>query len=320
MLESIIHYASRVAMDIEGLGEKQIEQLYSIGYLTDATDIYLLKNYEKDLLQLERFGDKKVKNLLNAIENSKTESFDKFIFGLGIRHIGSKAAKSLAKRYNTIYELSQATYEELISIEDFAKVQLKVGEIIAAQKHENAQNLLVLKVKIGEEITVKTWPLAPKHYTADRDFEGYDENGEKVFKATTAWSLIDLDKRCLCSTDCIKGLKIEYHDKRAFKSNEFNRFKLDDSFNLEYSKSIRISDLDVNNHVNNTNYLNYGLDCLNKTSYSEGIKLVEIRFSEELRYKDEVDLYYKNQDNKHYVVGKKNGGESAFYIYVETGV
>ena len=72
ILEGIIHFASRVAMDIEGLGEKQIEQLYSIGYLTDATDIYLLKNYEKDLLQLERFGDKKVKNLLTAIENSKT--------------------------------------------------------------------------------------------------------------------------------------------------------------------------------------------------------------------------------------------------------
>lgn len=69
-------------MDIEGLGEKQIEQLYSMGYLTDATDIYLLKNYEKDLLALERFGQKKVDNLLEAIEKSKQNSLDKFILVL----------------------------------------------------------------------------------------------------------------------------------------------------------------------------------------------------------------------------------------------
>ena len=125
ILEGIIHFASRVAMDIEGLGEKQIEQLYSIGYITDATDIYLLKNYQKDLLQLERFGDKKVENLLNAIEKSKTNDFDKFIFGLGIRHIGAKAAKSLAKKYKTIHELVNATYDELICIEDFGEVMVK---------------------------------------------------------------------------------------------------------------------------------------------------------------------------------------------------
>ncbi len=125
ILEGIIHFASRAAMDIEGLGEKQIEQLYSVGYLTDASDIYLLKNYQKDLLQLERFGDKKVDNLLNAIEKSKTNEFDKFIFGLGIRHIGAKAAKNLAKRYLDIYSLVNATYEELISIEDFGEVMAK---------------------------------------------------------------------------------------------------------------------------------------------------------------------------------------------------
>lgn len=125
ILEGIIHFASRVAMDIDGLGEKQIEQLYSVGYITDASDIYLLKNYQKDLLQLERFGDKKVENLLNAIEQSKTNDFDKFIFGLGIRHIGAKAAKSLAKRYATIQDLVNVTYDELIAIEDFGEVMAR---------------------------------------------------------------------------------------------------------------------------------------------------------------------------------------------------
>lgn len=125
ILEGIIHFASRVAMDIDGLGEKQIEQLYSVGYITDASDIYLLKNYQKDLLQLERFGDKKVENLLNAIEQSKTNDFDKFIFGLGIRHIGAKAAKSLAKRYATIQDLVNVTYDELIAIEDFGEIMAR---------------------------------------------------------------------------------------------------------------------------------------------------------------------------------------------------
>lgn len=125
ILEGIIHFASRQAMDIEGLGEKQIEQLYDIGYLTDATDIYLLKNYQKDLLQLERFGTKKVENLLNAIENSKQNDFDKFIFGLGIRHIGAKAAKQLARKYQNINEFVNATYDQLINIDDFGEVMAK---------------------------------------------------------------------------------------------------------------------------------------------------------------------------------------------------
>lgn len=125
ILEGIIHFASRDAMDIEGLGEKQIEQLYSLGYLEDATDIYLLKNYEKDLLALERFGQKKVNNLLNAIEKSKNNSLDKFIFGLGIRHIGSKAAKTLAKRFESIVELSKAGYDELLTLTDFGIVMVE---------------------------------------------------------------------------------------------------------------------------------------------------------------------------------------------------
>lgn len=197
-------------------------------------------------------------------------------------------------------------------------------KVLSSQGKAWVLNKIKLKfyraIKIDEKISVKTWPLAPKHYTADRDFEGYDEQGEKVFKATSVWNLIDLEKRCLCSTDAIKNLKVSYHEKRAFKSLEFNRFKMDDDFKEEYSKSIRISDLDLLNHVNNTNYLNYALDCLTKTSYSEGIKAVEIRFSEELRYKDTVVLYYKKQDKKHFVIGKKSTGEVAFYVYVETGL
>lgn len=125
ILEGIIHFASKPAMDIDGLGEKQIEQLYQMGYLTDATDIYLLKNYQEELLTIERFGKKKVENLLKAIEDSKNNSLDRFIFGLGIRFIGAKAAKVLVKTYDSIEDVSKARYEELLALDDFGEVMAK---------------------------------------------------------------------------------------------------------------------------------------------------------------------------------------------------
>ncbi len=139
ILEGIIHFASRVAMDIEGLGEKQIEQLYSLGYLNDISDIYTLKDYQKELLALERFGKKKVDNLLNAIENSKNNSLDQLIFGLGIHYIGAKASKALAKRYYSIDELKKATFEELLTIEDF-------GDVMANSIVEYFQNEIHLEL------------------------------------------------------------------------------------------------------------------------------------------------------------------------------
>lgn len=140
ILEGIIHFASRVAMDIEGLGEKQIEQLYSLGYLKDASDIYLLKNYQEELLQLERFGKQKVTNLINAIEKSKNQTLDKFIFGLGIRFVGAKVAKILAKKYKSLDNLRNAEVEELIDIYD-------IGEAIAKSIIEyfnNPKNQILL--------------------------------------------------------------------------------------------------------------------------------------------------------------------------------
>lgn len=174
-------------------------------------------------------------------------------------------------------------------------------------------------IKVGEKISLTTWPLAPKHFSADRDFLAVDQNQEVIFKATSVWSLIDLNKRTLCSTDVIKNLNVSYHDKRAFERADFNRFKLDDSFINSYTKTIKISDLDVNNHVNNTNYLSYALDCLDIESYSKHIKCVEIRFSEELLFGDKIDLLYKKENQNHYVIGKKSTGEIAFYVFVSTG-
>ena len=140
ILEGIIHFASRVAMDIEGLGEKQIEQLYLLGYLKDASDIYLLKNYQEELLQLERFGKQKVTNLINAIEKSKNQTLDKFIFGLGIRFVGAKVAKILAKKYKSIDNLRNAKIEELISIYDIGEA---IGKSII-EYFDNPKNQILL--------------------------------------------------------------------------------------------------------------------------------------------------------------------------------
>lgn len=122
ILEGIIHFASRVAMDIDGLGDKQIETLYNLGYIKDSADIYNLYKYEEEIINIDRFGKKKVENLLSAIEESKTNTLDKFIFGLGIRFVGAKASKNLAKIYSTIEELQNASIEELQNIDDIGVV------------------------------------------------------------------------------------------------------------------------------------------------------------------------------------------------------
>ena len=144
ILEQLIHFASRQAMDIEGLGEKQMELLYNLGYIKDVSDIYLLKNYYYDLLALDGYGDQKIKNLDKAIEKSKENTLDQLIFGLGIKHVGQKASKNLAKIYHSIDELKNAKVEELITIDD-------IGQIMAESIREyfdNPKNIeLIEKLK-----------------------------------------------------------------------------------------------------------------------------------------------------------------------------
>ncbi|MBT2657493.1 NAD-dependent DNA ligase LigA [Bacillus sp. ISL-18] len=114
--EGLIHFVSRDAMNIEGLGEKVISQLFAVKLIGDVADIYKLTH--EQLLALERMGEKSVTNLLKAIEASKGNSLEKLLFGLGIRHVGAKAAKTLAQQFITMEKLAQASKEELISINE----------------------------------------------------------------------------------------------------------------------------------------------------------------------------------------------------------
>ena len=123
-IESLIHFASRNAMNIDGLGDEIIEDFYNEGFIRTIPDFYHLNDHKEDIIELEGYGLKKVTNLLLAIEESKQNSVERLIFGLGIPGIGAKNAKLLASVFKDIHTLSNATYEDLVSIRD-------IGDILA---------------------------------------------------------------------------------------------------------------------------------------------------------------------------------------------
>ena len=114
--EAIIHFASRNAMDIEGLGDKYIEQLLRLGLVKDISDLYYLNR--PDFMRFERMGEKLADNLLNAIDRSKQRKLSRFIHALGIRHVGEHTAKLLASAFGTMENLEKASEEELLSIRE----------------------------------------------------------------------------------------------------------------------------------------------------------------------------------------------------------
>jgi DNA ligase (NAD+) len=114
--EGLIHFVSRDAMNIDGLGEKVISQLFQEKLIEDVADLYKLT--KEQLLSLERMGEKSATNLLSAIDASKQNSLEKLLFGLGIRHVGAKAAKTLAQQFEAMDRLSAATKEELTAINE----------------------------------------------------------------------------------------------------------------------------------------------------------------------------------------------------------
>ncbi|MDD3186936.1 MAG: NAD-dependent DNA ligase LigA [Bacilli bacterium] len=123
-IESLIHYTDRPAMNINGFGDSIIEDFYNMGYLKNFKDFYKLKEHKKELMELEGFGEKSINNLLEEIELSKQNSLEKLLFALGIRHVGSKTAKILSKKYKNLKNLMSVSYEELVDVKD-------IGEVIA---------------------------------------------------------------------------------------------------------------------------------------------------------------------------------------------
>jgi DNA ligase (NAD+) len=131
----LIHFCSRGAMDIEGFGEKVVDQLLEAGLLKGIEDIYTLHEHRADLVALERWADKKVDNLLAAIEASKNRPFAKVLFGLGIRFVGEETAKLLAQHFGSAERLLAATREELMGIFGIGKRTAEAVSLFLQDPH-----------------------------------------------------------------------------------------------------------------------------------------------------------------------------------------
>lgn len=169
-VESLIHFVSRDAMNIDGLGDRIMEDFYNFHFIQNITDIYDLKKHEKDLIRLEGYGDKSVSNLLEAIEKSKENSLEKLIFGLGIPHVGSKTAKVLAMHFKTMNSFMESSAEELVQIPDIGDIIAKSitnffskdqNKIMIAKLEEIGVNMKYLgqEVQENEDFSNKTFVL-----------------------------------------------------------------------------------------------------------------------------------------------------------------
>lgn len=156
-IESLIHFSSRDAMYIEGFGESIVEDFYNLGYLKNIDDFYTLDKYKDELMLLEGFGEKSISKLLESASNSKKNSLERLLFGLGIRYVGKKTAKILSKYYKTMDNLIKADFDELKSINDIGDVIAKsIVDYFYDEKNINLINRLKdlnLNMRyLGEEV------------------------------------------------------------------------------------------------------------------------------------------------------------------------
>jgi DNA ligase (NAD+) len=152
----IDHFASRTAMDIEGLGSETVDLLYEKGLLRDIGDVFSLK--KSQIANLERFAEKSAQNLLEGIERAKTRPLERLIFGLGIRFVGEGTARTLALRYESLAELSSATVEELQAVPE---VGPRIARSIVEWFHSRRNRLIIEKLRAGG-VQIKTERQRPK--------------------------------------------------------------------------------------------------------------------------------------------------------------
>ena len=186
LLERVKHFASRRAMDIEGLGEKFIEQLLSLKLIQDVADIYSLK--EEHFMQFERMGKKLAENLLGAIEGSRERELSRLIFALGIRHVGEHTAKLLASAFGSIENLSKASEEELTSIREVGpQVAASIADFFKSEENlrvirrlrEAGVSPKVEEKRVGGRFTGKTFVFtgALEKFTRDEAKKMVEQEG-----------------------------------------------------------------------------------------------------------------------------------------------
>ncbi|CZQ88321.1 NAD-dependent DNA ligase LigA [Trichococcus collinsii] len=193
--EGLSHFVSRNAMNISGLGVRVVSQMFEKGLVKDVADLYKLT--EEDLYQLDKIKEKSANNIVTAIDQSRGNSLERLLFGLGIRHVGSKAAASLAAEFETIERLMQATKEEIMAVEGMGDIiadsvvayfQLPEVKDLIEEFRANGVNLTYLGKKKAEVAAVdsiwngKTVVLTGKltHYNRTEATEMIEALGGKV--------------------------------------------------------------------------------------------------------------------------------------------
>lgn len=162
LLKSIIHFASKGAMDIDGMGDAIVKALVENNLVKSVADIYTLK--AEQIASLERLGEKSAENLINAIEKSKSRPLDKVIFALGIRNIGQASAKLLCEKFPSIEKIMSATAEEIEEIDGFGKVMSE--NVAKAFSEQHRKDLISRLLELGVKMEYQTTQ------TNDNRFEG----------------------------------------------------------------------------------------------------------------------------------------------------
>lgn len=173
------HFISRKAMDIDGLGEETVEQLFDAGLIDNVSDIYRLK--KEDLLPLERMAEKSVNNLIAGVENSKQIPFERVLFSIGIRYVGETVAKKLAKHFKSMDAIMQASFEELVAVDEIGdKIAESITGFIEVEKNrelikELKSHGLQMEILEQEDTSVSDI-LAGKSFVVSGVFTQYSRN------------------------------------------------------------------------------------------------------------------------------------------------
>lgn len=231
-IETLIHFVSRDAMNIEGLGERVIEDLYNLKYISAFSDIYDLDKYKKSIMELEGYGEKSVNNMLLAIEKTKDNSLEKLLFALGIKQVGEKTAKILAKHYKTLDNLINASQEELSNIRDIGELTAKsitsyfsneknIEEINKLKSHKLNMTYLGKEVVNNINFTGKTFVITGTlSVPREKIKEIIEENGGNVSSSVSKkTSVVIVGEDAGSKYDKAKELGITIWNEEEFNNN-----------------------------------------------------------------------------------------------------
>lgn len=180
-IEGIIHYVSRDALNIEGLGDEIVEELYNLGFVRSIVDLYSLSDKKKQIMEFDGYGEKSLNKIIDNIEASKNSSLERLLFGLGIKEIGSKTAKILASNFGSMDSLMTASMEELESIRDIGHITaLSVYEYLKENKEliEKLKSLGINMKYLGKNMRLNEF-ISGKKFVITGTIDGY---GRKEIK------------------------------------------------------------------------------------------------------------------------------------------